>query len=175
MRCARTGLTGRPCRTLTSASSSGKMPGSTSTRMWLMCSSKSWRRIANNPRNDNSSMDKLQSVWRGVHARIGGWDLPVLVLWAVTLFCIGPFVLLQLFAPNNRYGAIPVPIHSQGKADYSRDPRNRFVPAISLDILRDLMLGGEDLDEITWLQTLTATHRPPESTPSPQPTRSEER
>jgi hypothetical protein len=115
-------------------------------------------------------MENSKSVWKRIQSRIGGWDLPVLVLWAVTLFCIGPFVLLQVFSSSGRYGEIPVSIHSQSEADYSQDPRNRNVPVISLNILRDLMLGGEDLEEITFLQTLTATFRPPEDTPTPQPT-----
>lgn len=115
-------------------------------------------------------MKKFEMTWRRFQEKVGGWDLPILVLWAVTLFCIGPFVLLQVFSPNNRYGAIPVPIHSESEADYSRDPQNQRVPVISLDILRDLMIGGEDMEEISWLQTLTATYRPLISTSTPQPT-----
>ena len=63
-------------------------------------------------------------------------------------------------------GLLPISLHSLVEADYSVDPLSRFVPAIGLDILRDLLglSGPPETGEPEGLANQTP------GTPSPTPT-----
>ncbi len=111
---------------------------------------------------------RLFGTHKGWSFHWGGMEIVAASILSIAILSLGSGMFGNWIRAAKDGGLLPISLHSLVEADYSVDPLSRFVPAIGLDILRDLL--GIGVPPETGEPFGIATNTPGAPSPTPTPT-----
>ena len=107
-------------------------------------------------------------IQRGWPFHWGGMEIVAASILSIAILSLGSGMFGKWISAAREAGLLPISLHSLSEADYSVDPLSRFVPAIGLDIIRDLLgfSGPPETEEPLGI----TIHTPITPSPTPTPT-----
>lgn len=110
---------------------------------------------------------KRFDIQRGWPFHWGGMEIIAASILSIAILSLGSGMFGKWISAAREAGLLPISLHSLSEADYSVDPLSRFIPAIGLEIIRDL-LGFSELPETEEPLGITIhTSMTPSPTPTP--------